>query len=254
MTLPLLLAMLLLALWLGRIGRRRLSWTGYALAVVLFLLAGCGLLPKLLLRALQAPYAHRPVPAWAASNVIVLLTAGDTHAPHGPIEPGMSAYGRIVQAVLLYRQCELAQVRCTVLVSGGDALHVHVPLAVTYAHTLQALGVPASDMLLETRSLNTWQNAQFARPLLARIDAQRVWLVTSGYHMARAMLCFERFGIRANPVRADYARPLWSVLPSAANLELTDAALHEYVGIAVYRVLDGLGWRSYPLPAGSSSG
>lgn len=253
MTLPLLLAMLLLALGLARAGRRRLSRIGYALVVVLFLLAASGLAPKLLLGTLQAPYARRPVPQWAASNVIVLLTAGDTHAPYGPIEPGMSSYGRIVETVVLYRRCRQAGGNCRVLISGGDALHVGVPLAVTYARSLHELGVPVADMWLETRSLNTWQNAQFAQPLLSRLAAQRVWLVTSGYHMARAMLCFERFGIHASPVRADYLRPLRSLLPSAANVELTDTALHEYVGMAVYRLLDGLGWRSYPLPAGTSS-
>jgi uncharacterized SAM-binding protein YcdF (DUF218 family) len=96
------------------------------------------------------------------------------------------------------------------------------------------LGVPSSDMLLESRSHTTWQNAQFAREPLERLGADRIWLVTSAHHLRRAVFAFRRFGLRVTPVRADYLRGVWSLVPSAYNLYVTDAALHEYVGMALY--------------------
>jgi uncharacterized SAM-binding protein YcdF (DUF218 family) len=234
MTVPLLLALLACAWLAGQLGWRRVRQAGLVLALVSVFAVGCGLVPKVLLRPWQSPYAQRPELDWAPSNAIVLLTAGATYPPGGPLEPGHTAYSRIAETVSLYRDCREAGARCTVLVSGGDALSTGEPLALTYRRTLERLGIPAADMVLESRSHTTWQNAQFAREPLARIGAQRIWLVTSAHHLRRAVFAFQRFGLEVTPVRADYLRGVWSPLPSAYNLSVTDAVLHEYVGLALY--------------------
>lgn len=234
MTVPLLLALLACAWLAGQLGWRRVRQAGLVLALVGVFAVGCGLVPKVLLRPWQSPYAQRPELDWAPSNAIVLLTAGATYPPGGPLEPGHTAYSRIAETVSLYRDCREAGERCTVLVSGGDALSTGEPLALTYRRTLERLGIPAADMVLESRSHTTWQNAQFAREPLARIGAQRIWLVTSAHHLRRAVFAFQRFGLEVTPVRADYLRGVWSPLPSAYNLSVTDAVLHEYVGLALY--------------------
>jgi uncharacterized SAM-binding protein YcdF (DUF218 family) len=228
---------------------RWLRWRGcsrvaFALALALFLLAGSGLLPMFLLQRLQAPYVVRPALAWVPDNAIVLLTSGAVPVPDQPVEPGFAAYGRIAQAAMMYRDCAGAARRCTVLVTGGDPSLLGTPLAVTYGAALQRLGVPAVDLRLESRSLSTWQNAQFSRPLLQALGAQRVWLVTSGFHLRRGLLYFAHFGIHPTPVRADYMAPTFSLWPSAGNLVLTDVALHEYAGIARYYVYNALGWNA----------
>jgi uncharacterized SAM-binding protein YcdF (DUF218 family) len=223
MTLHLLIALLVCAWLAGRRGWRRVRQAGFAAALLGVFVIGCGPVPKLLLAPLQSPYVHRPAPDWAPSNAIVLLTAGVTYPPGGPLEPGQTAYSRIAEAAVLYRDCRAAAVRCTVLVSGGDALSTGEPLAFTYRRTLEQLGVPA------------WQNAQFARAPLARTGADRVWLVSSATHLRRAVFAFQRFGITVTPVRADYLRGVWSLLPSTYNLYAADVALHEYVGMALYR-------------------
>lgn len=235
MTVPLLIALLACAWLAGRAGWPRTRQALCALALLAVLAVGCGLAPKVLLRIWQSPYAHRPALDWARSNAIVLLTGGATYPPGGPLEPGHTAYARIAEAVILYRDCRAAGARCTLLVSGGDALATGEPLAVTYRRTLLQLGVPDADMLLEVRSHTTWQNAKFARGALAAIGAERVWLVTSAHHLRRAVFAFHCFGIEVTPVRADYLRGVWSTLPSAYNLYVNDSALHEYVGMALYR-------------------
>jgi uncharacterized SAM-binding protein YcdF (DUF218 family) len=137
-----------------------------------------------------------------------------------------------------------------VLVSGGDAHVVGEPLAQVYGKALARLGLPAADMVLEPRSHTTWQNAEFARAPLARIGAQRVWLVSSALHLRRAEFAFRHFGIAVTPVRADYARSAWSLLPLAGNLSLTDHALHEYAGMVLYR---WYAWR-HPVDAPQEGG
>ena len=235
MTEPLLIALVVAAWLAGRAGWRRLRLAGVGLALLAVLAIGCGPVPGGLLQYWQAPYAQRPAADWAPSNAIVLLTANTSNPPGGVPEPGHAGYTRIAEAVALYRECRAAGVRCIVLVSGGDAMSIGEPLAQVYQDALMRLGVPNADMLLEPRSRTTWQNAEFARAPLARIGAERVWLVSSALHLRRAVFAFRHFGIPVTPVRADYLRSVWSLLPSAYNFHVTDLALHEYAGMALYR-------------------
>lgn len=234
MVVPALLALWLAAAVAGVRGWRRLRIGLGMLALVATIAIGCGPVPNLLLRGWQAPFAQRPAPDWAPANAIVLLTATSNNPPGGTPEPGLAGYPRVAETVSLYRACRAANVRCTVLVSGGDEPTSDRPLAVAYAAALERLGVPRADLVLETRSRTTWQNAAFCQPILARLGAQRVWLVSSALHLRRAMFAFRAFGIAATPVRADYTRTVWTYLPSARNLAITDAALHEYAGMALY--------------------
>ncbi len=233
-------------------GRRGLAGGAGALAVLLFVLVGCGVLPRLLLQGLQAPYAVRPALDWAPHNAIVLLTGDSVYIPRDKVEPGRSAYGRITEAALLYRDCRQARVSCKLLVSGGDPSHLGTTLAASYGRVLRQLGVPDGDLILEVRSNNTWQNAQFTRPLLARLEASRIWLVSSAWHLRRSVLYFDHFGIVATPVRADYLRGWIGVWPSASNVLFTDIALHEYLGIARYYLYNLLGRNPPRLPQDSS--
>lgn len=243
MTLMLILAALLGVAVLVRLGWRRSAGVLAGLTAAAFLAIACGPVPRLLLTWLQQPFATRAPEHWAPSNAIVLLTAGASYAMPGAIEPGSSAYARITEAAILYRACQGTGARCTVLVSGGDAKGLGEPLAVTYSRTLLLLGVPAAAQVLETRSMNTWENARYTVPLLRNLGAARVWLVTSGPHMRRSVLCFEHFGIDAVPMRADWLRAPFS-LPLASNVTLTDVALHEWLGVAAYHFYALTGWNA----------
>ncbi|HEY9512822.1 MAG TPA: YdcF family protein [Rhodanobacter sp.] len=242
MTISLLLILLVLA-WLAAWRRwRRSSGVLLVVALALVVLVGCGLVPKWLLTNLQAPYATRPALVWAPHNAIVLLTGAASRVPNGGEEPGVGAYGRIVQAATMYRDCKRSGTVCVVLVSGGDPGDYGTSLAVIYGAVLQRLGVPVGDLLLEPHSRNTWQNAKFLQPMVHAIGPTRVWLVTSAFHLRRGALYFARFGIRIVPVRADYLNVVPSWLPAASNFLLTDVALHEYLGIARFHLYDAMGW------------
>jgi len=236
--------LLLLALLAGWRGRRWLARGLVVLALSWLLAAGCGPMPQWLLAGLQGPYVATATGSWAPRNAIVLLGAGTALVDHSAVEPSFFADGRIVQTVALYRACKAAGRLCRVLVSGGDAQHHGEAEATAYGKVLRRLGVPAQDLQLETHSMNTWQNAQFSRPLLRDYGAQRVLLVSSALHLRRSLLYFAHFGIRPTPVRGDWLVPVWSFAPLGWNLALTDAAWHEYVGIARYHVYNALGWNA----------
>lgn len=242
MTLTLLVTVLFGA-WLAA-WRRRLRWSMALLATGLsgFLLVGCGPLPRWLIGQLQAPYVVRPALTWAPRNVMVLLTGSQVRVPGRGLEPSFDSFGRIAQVVAMYHDCRGAKAVCKVLVSGGDPDGFGQSLAEVYGDLLQHMGVPAADLLLEPRSANTWENAKYTQPMLHALSPARVWLVTSGFHLRRAMAYFARFGIVPIPVRADYLQvvPHWA--PSAGNFAVMDLALHEYVGLLRFRVYDAMGW------------
>jgi uncharacterized SAM-binding protein YcdF (DUF218 family) len=114
---------------------------------------------------------------------------------------------------------------------------------------LRRLGVSAQDLQLESRSMNTWQNAQFSRPLLQAYAPQKLVLVSSAIHLRRSMLSFRHFGLRPIPVHGDVVAPIFSVWPRSSNLALCDDALHEYVGAWQYRVYNLLGRNAPPVLA-----
>jgi uncharacterized SAM-binding protein YcdF (DUF218 family) len=243
------LLLLLSSLLAGWGGWRRLCGSALVLSVLLLGLVGCGVLPRSLLQQLQAPYALRPALAWAPHNAILLLTGDSVYVAHDEVEPSRGAYGRITEGAELYHACRQAQVSCKLLVSGGDPSRMETPLAVSYGQELRQLGVAAEDLRLESRSNNTWQNAQFSRPLLAALGAPQVWLVSSAWHLRRGELYFNHFGVTNTPVRADYLRATISSWPLASNFFLTDTALHEYLGIARYHIHNAMGLNAPKLPA-----
>ena len=256
MTLVLLVLLLLVAWVLHRRGRRLAGHALVAFTALLFLAVACGPLPRWMLDNLQHGYPARVSGPWASRNAIELLGAGTTRiTPDAPLQPSLFAWGRIARAAMLYRDCKMSGQQCLLLVSGGDSQHHGRPEAVVYAEVLLRLGVAPADLQWEPHSMNTWQNAQFSRPLLRAFDPQKLLLVSSGIHLRRSLLYFEHFGLRPQPVRGGDVEAVLSPWPLAWNMVLCDAALHEYLGIARFRVYNALGWnapavRSPLIPAG----
>lgn len=246
-----LLAMALLLIWRKR--RRAVRFV-LAFALIVFLAVACGPVPIWLMGRLQTPYPGDAAVAWGQRNAIVLLGAGTVKVPDdGAIEASLLAYGRIDKAAALYHACRQQVGRaCRIEVSGGDARGTGRSEAAVYGDALRALGVDAADLMLEGRSMNTWQNAQFSAALLKPFAPDRVLLVSSGYHLRRGMLYFAHFGIEAVPERADYANGQMSWWPLSYNIAMADLAVHEYTGVWQYHWYNLMGWNAKPVRAAAS--
>lgn len=222
-------------------GRRRAARGLAAVSAVLVVVVGCGAVPAWLLDSLDKPFENEARIQWGARNAIVLLGAG-TFRVGGRVEPSLFSYPRVVEAAQLYQACRKSNGDCKILVSGGDARHHGEPEATVYGRELVALGVDRADVLMEPKSMNTWQNAQFSRAVLGEYAPDRTVLVSSAIHLRRSLLYFAHFGMTPTPVRADDLQATVSPLPLAYNFTLTDYALHEWIGIARYHVYNALGW------------
>lgn len=133
-----------------------------------------------------------------------------------------------------------------VLVSGGSVFAQGEAEAAIMRRVLeQELHTPVR--WLEGRSRNTAENAFETAAVLRPEHIERVLVVTHALHIPRAMACFRRAGLKpiAAPTRfvsRPNARPaLLDWLPNAAALELSNQALHEYLGLYWYRLRYGFG-------------
>lgn len=242
------LFIVLVVAWLGRRRWRKTAvWLAVA-AVLVFFAIGCGLLPRWLSDGLQRGYEVQPAIAWAPRNAIVVLGAGTAVVEGQALEPSYFVTGRLLRAAQLYTACKAAGKDCRLIVSGGDSQHHGEAEATVYGRALRALGIPQADLSIESRSMSTWQNAQFSRPILAEYAPQHVVLVTSGIHMRRSLQYFAHFGIVPQPVAGDWVNARWELLPDSWNFLLMDASVHEYLGMARYDVYNLLGWNAPKAP------
>ncbi|MDO6459845.1 YdcF family protein [Granulosicoccaceae sp. 1_MG-2023] len=146
-----------------------------------------------------------------------------------------ASYRRTVKAAELALQAPSA----TVYVAGGA--YRQVAEADVMSALLLRLGVAQEQMRLDSRSMNTFENAQQVRELMtAAGEADRIRLVTSAIHMPRAAAVFEASGLDVCPVPLDYLGlhhvPMMALLPQSTALRKTAALLHEWIGWAYYRL------------------
>src|SRR4029077_4606003 len=136
------------------------------------------------------------------------------------VKPSVLAYSRILEAIRLYVLAKKSDHQCTILISGGDASGTGVTEADDYQAEMVHLGVADSDILLERRSLNTFQNAQFTEAILREQRFDKLFLVTSGLHLPRPLLYFRYFGRFPTPSPGAYLVPQMSILPIGYNLAI----------------------------------
>ena len=104
-----------------------------------------------------------------------------------------------------------------------------------------SFGIARGRVLIDERSRDTLENAEFSKAVAAPKPGERWLLVTSAYHMPRAIGAFRRAGfpVEAYPTDwrtrgpGDVIRPFDSV---ADGLKRSDTAVREWVGLLTYWV------------------
>lgn len=237
-------ALLIAALGLTWIKRRGASFAACSVAIFLLLFVGQGWLPRILLNGLQSvpPLSGND---WKAKNAIVVLGAGALEWPEiSYFTTHPLGFSRLVEAARLYFKCKQAAKACYVLTSGGDPEANGVSEAEVMKRELVEIGVSETDILTESKSNNTFQNAQFSSSILKSLELDKIVLVTSGVHLRRAMLCFSHFKVDAVGAPSDRLEPIYSLIPIAHNFAFSDLALHEYLGFLIYKLYNFMGWNA----------
>jgi uncharacterized SAM-binding protein YcdF (DUF218 family) len=103
-----------------------------------------------------------------------------------------------------------------------------------------SLGVDPQRMLFERNSRNTWENAVDSLPIGQPKDGETWVLVTSAWHMPRAVGCFRRAGWKVIPYPVDYAAPevnYWFIFNGDEQLSVATFMIKEWIGLVSYHLL-----------------
>jgi len=221
--------------------RRRPRYPGVVsllLAAMVYLLS-ISPVAQLLMRPLEDDYRTLRPPK---GDVIVVLGGGIVdRVPDvsGIGAPSFNMLPRIVTAARLQHRMGVP-----VLVSGGTTRPHGQSEAAVARRFLEDLGVERRMVIIEGHSRDTLENARFTRDLLTAGGYHKPVLVTSAYHLQRAVRMFERVGLKVTPFPSDFFVPaethfIWrDWLPSIGGLLVSRRALHEYLGLVYYRLVD----------------
>ena len=137
---------------------------------------------------------------------------------------------RLVEGIRLFRKLPESKL----LLSGSGAFDP-VPEAEVMAEVAVSLGVDPRKLVLEPKSRDTKDQATMVQRI---VGGDRFVLVTSAYHMPRAVSLFRNRGMRPIPAPAGhwvkqkrYLHP-GALFPSAAGIWKSERAIREYLGIA----------------------
>lgn len=229
-----LVGVLLLATRLARLGRRLMI-----ASIVLLAILGFSPLGNWLLYPLEARF-----PAWDAARgapdgIVVLGGAldPDLSAAHDiPVLGG--SMDRVIIAAGLARRYQNVRI----LYSGGNPnliLDAAAKEADYVGAVFETLGVSRDRVMLERRSRNTQENAEFARAMISPAPGERWLLVTSAFHMPRSIGVFRKAGFLVEPYPVDWRiggrSDLFQFAPSALEgLGRIDTAVREWIGLFAY--------------------
>jgi uncharacterized SAM-binding protein YcdF (DUF218 family) len=219
--------------------RRLASWL-VVTSVVLLAVAGLSPLGNLLILPLEQRFPPWDPSRGPPTGIVVLGGAimPDVSAARGTVELDEAAE-RITVTAELARRYPNARI----LYSGGSNVVISEPIAEApfAVRELVALGVAHDRITAEEQSRNTIENAVFSR-LIAQPRPGEIWLlVTSAYHMPRAIAAFRAAGfpVEAYPVDWRTRGPIDETTlfgSLSEGLARTDTAVHEWVGLLAYRL------------------
>ncbi len=222
-------------------GRRARFGRGLALTAILILVAAATLpLGMLLIAPLEDRFSLPPPDLAVPEGIIVLGGAIDDQVSAARHETVFDEGGeRLTEAVVLAKRYPQARVVYT----GGSASFT----GATSREALQGqklmlqMGVAPERVMIEDKSRNTDENARFTAAIVHPQPSQRWIVVTSAFHMPRAMGVFEKAGFRpiAYPVafrtRGRWPDDLRLRFDPTRNLRNFDIAVHEWIGLIAYR-------------------
>lgn len=234
----LLLFIAILGLAFVAVGVRRVGWICVALAVAGQVITGLTPFPNHLMSPLEErfpPFQDDGTPV----DGIILLGGAEVDAV--ALSRKLPAVNDAGERVIVFAALARKYPEATLVFTGagqefGESSATEVAAV---GSALADVGVDLKRVRFETRSRNTAENARYSKALLKPAPGSRWLLVTSAFHMPRAMGCFRAVDFPVVPAPVDYR----TIGPDALNggfsraaqgQDFTDIASKEWVGLLVY--------------------
>lgn len=198
-------------------------------AVVLYSILATGFISVWLLGSLEKEYPQLlNVEAIRASKIVILAGYAERH-PLVPLSSSVnfaSAY-RLIEGLSISRKIPESEI----IITGHD----NVPLIMS--DLLVSMGYPPDRIHTDSLSSSTYESAT---RIVSYVGQDPFILITSAGHMPRAIGTFKKAGLNPIPDPTNYIslRPfnISRMIHSPENVYFADLALHEFIGIAWYRL------------------
>lgn len=200
---------------------------------MLLTIGGNGLVSALLVNSLQGQYDEFRIANAPQLDIVAVLGGGLMTTSNG--EPQITDAGdRALLAWRLYQAGKVERIICTGT-SGLPLAEGELTQADALEKILLSLGVP-QDKIIKIGGRNTIQEIQALDKWLTENDAARLQkgIVTSAWHLPRAMRLAETVGISAEPLPADFSDTRIKaspdlLIPASANLHQVTLCIREYL-------------------------
>ena len=162
---------------------------------------------------------------------VVVLGGGHTSDPELPpiSQIGKDSLVRLIEGIRIYRKYPGAKL----LLSGG-AVFDPISEAEIMARVAREIGVPERDIILESKSQDTRDEALFIKPIVGN---EPFVLVTTASHIPRSMALFKKLGMNPIPspighsVKDRQGLSYYSFFPGTGSIRNAELAIHEYLGM-----------------------
>jgi uncharacterized SAM-binding protein YcdF (DUF218 family) len=194
-----------------------------------------------------------PLPASLPERIDGIVVLG------GVVDPVMSAsrdtisIGGAAERVTVSAKLAHDHPEARLIFSGGSASIIRQDHkeADYVAELYGALGISADRLMLEREARNTWENAKYTMDMAAPRQGENWVLVTSAFHMPRAVGAFRRVGWELIPYPVDYGIAQSLSFPAplsfSGGLNSITNAGHEWIGLIAYW-LTGKNSAAFPKP------
>jgi uncharacterized SAM-binding protein YcdF (DUF218 family) len=225
--------------------RRKQKAIGFSLVVVWFWLtiAGNGMVSGVLLARLEADYISTVATQLEPFDVIIVMGGGSSLGANGEPQTNSSG-GRIVTAAHMYQKGLVKRIIC-----GGGRIksltRATMDASEKTAYLLKALGVPSEALQFASGENSSEEIQDIARQLEPNVG--RLGLITSAWHLPRAVRLANKHGLNVIPIPADFRSPMQfnepprfaevvdGLIPKSGGLELSSIAIKEYLAHLVRR-------------------
>jgi uncharacterized SAM-binding protein YcdF (DUF218 family) len=180
-----------------------------------------------LLKPLESAYNQ---PKTLKADCIVVLSAGSYNSKTLDAD----SLNRLVSGYILFRKTHLP-----IILSGGYATST-TATADIMKNLLIEFGVNPKDIMVDAKSNDTNQNALNTALICKEHNFNTIILITSAYHMKRAVFLFKKTKLTVIPYPTDYKENynynFYSYFPALSNLTESSEALREDLGYVYYKL------------------
>ncbi len=209
----------------------------YGVIILVIMLMSIPVISVKLAYILEKPYLTKPQDTDNV-DVVTVLAGGFRGGPEPALDRlSQATYARIVTGVEVYKDVKPG----LLVVQGTLRNDSQQEITALMKEIAVEMGVPAGRVIREQNSINTFQHPIELMKIPGIEAGDKIGVVTSAWHLRRAVREFETYFTRIVPFPAEFYSyslegGLIDWIPSVYALSDSTTILHELIGMAWYQL------------------